>query len=211
MRTKLLTGMKSYWPVLVVGAVIIVMVLYMSSQSKELEKLKSDVEITKTLIRDANKTYDTIKGEFDVAKHQETLKERTVSAKKIGQEMIAVDNALTAFYKTNEPLPQDEAKKQAMFDALDKAKAENTRLTGAKEKDHINTWKLNPAWTTTLDTVVTYQDTDRVPVVFSMKTADGKVAGLVVATYDVSKHQLKDITRYYTTDGLKDEIDVGGI
>lgn len=44
-----------------------------------------------------------------------------------------------------------------------------------------------------------------------MKTKDGKAAGLIYARYNVNKQTLEDINRYYTTDGLKDEIDVGGV
>lgn len=206
-----LHALRTYWIVVVIGIVIAGMLLYMSSQNKVVSKLESDVSTTKGLIADAEATRSGLMTKFDAKKHQAKIKERTVSAKKIGSEMIAVDDVLTAFYKTNAPLPTDKKEKDALFKAFEQAKEKNVLLTGAKESDHIKTWQLNPEWTLTLESVVTYQDTDRVPVVFSMKTKAGKAAGLIYAVYDVDKHMLTNISRHYTTDGLKDEIDVGGV
>lgn len=210
MLEKGLQALKTYWIVVLMGIGVIGMLLYMSSQNKVIAKLESDVATTEGLIVDAETALSGVTKEFDVKAHQARIKKRTVSAKEIGNEMIAVDNALTAFFKTNAPLPKDKKEKATLLAALDEAKAKNTTLTGAKESDHIKTWQLNPEWKLTLESVVTYQDTDRVPVVFSMKTKAGKAAGLIYATYDVNKHTLTNISRYYTTDGLKDEIDVGG-
>lgn len=210
MLSKGLQVLKTYWIVVVIGAGIAGMLLFMSNQSKAIAELKSDVETTEGLIADAEKTRSGISQEFDAKEHQAKIKERTVSAVNIGEKMIAVDDALTSFYKTNEPLPEDKKEKDALFAKLDDAKAKNTELTGAGEADHIKTWQLNPEWTLKLESVITYQDTDRVPVVFSMKTADGKSAGLITAVYEVNNHMLDSISRHYTTDGLQDEIDVGG-
>lgn len=206
-----LEALKVYWIVVVIGMVVVGMLLYMSSQNKVLSKLESDVVTTEELIADAEATRSGLMGEFNAKDHQAKIKEKTVSAKEIGHEIIAVDNTLTAFYKTNEPLPSDKKEKDALFKELEKAKEKNILLTGAKEADHIKTWQLNPEWTLTLESVITYQDTDYVPVVFSMKTKAGKAAGLIYAVYDVDKHMLTNINRYYTTDGLQDEIDVGGV
>lgn len=206
-----LDALKTYWIVVVIGIAIIGMLLYMSSQNKVVLKLESDVATTEELIAEAEATRSKLTTDFNVKEHQAKIKERTVSAKEIGREMIEVDDALTAFYKTNEPLPTDKKEKDALFKALEKAKEKNHLLTGANESDHIKTWQLNPEWTLTLESVVTYQDTNRVPVVFSMKTKAGKAAGLIYADYDVDKHRLTNINRYYTTDGLQDEIDVGGV
>lgn len=203
--------MKTYWMVVVIGGGIVGMLFFMSNQSKVIAKLESDIATTEGLIADAEKTQSGLTKEFDAKKHQAKIKERTVSAKEIGKQMIEVDDALTAFYKTNQPLPKDQSKKDALLRELEKTKAKNTALTGAKEADHIKTWQLNPEWTLTLESVITYQDTDYVPVVFSMKTKDGKSAGLIYARYNVNRNTLDDISRYYTTDGLKDEIDVGGM
>lgn len=203
--------MKSYWFVLVIGAGIVGMMWFTSNQTKAIAELELDVATTKGLIADAEKTRSGLAEEFNTKKYQEKIKERTVSAQKIGKQMIEVDDALTAFYKSNKPLPKDKTEKDRLFSGLEAAKAKNVELTGAKEADHIKTWQLNPEWSLSLESVITYQDTEYVPVVFSMKTKDGKAAGLVYARYNVNKQTLEDINRYYTTDGLKDEIDVGGV
>lgn len=210
MLSKGLRVLKTYGIVVVMGVGITGMLLFMSSESKAIAQLESDVETSEGLITDAEKTLSGISKEFDAKEHQAKIKERTVSATKIGEEMIAVDDALTSFYKTNEPLPEDKKEKDALFAKLEEAKAKNTELTGAGEADHIKTWQLNPEWTLKLESVITYQDTERVPVVFSMTTKDGKSAGLITAVYEVNNHQLDSISRHYTTDGLEDEIDVGG-
>lgn len=211
MVSKWLHVAKTYWIAVVIGAVIAGMLVYMSNQNKTVEELREDIETTDGLVADAKETRSGLDEDFNTKEHQETIEQRSVSAKEIGKEMIAVDDALTSFYKTNEPLPDDEKEREALFTKLDKAKAQNTKLTGASEADHIKTWQLNPKWTLKLESVVTYQDTNRVPIVFSMKTSDGKPAGLIYAIYNVDNHTLGNISRHYTTDGLKDETDVGGI
>lgn len=210
MRGNVLHVIKTYWIVAVIGAVIVGMVLFMGNQSKAIAKLQEDVVTTEGLVADAEKTLTGLTNEFDAKAHQAKIKERTVSAEEIGKAMIAVDNELTAFYKSNEPLPEDKKEREALFAKLEEAQVKNTALTGAGEGDHIKTWQLNPEWTLTLESVVTYQDTDRVPIVFSMTTKDGKSAGLIYAIYHVDSGTLSDISRHYTTDGLNDEIDVGG-
>lgn len=211
MLDKLITGLKTYWIPILMGFVVIGMVVYMGNQNNDIDKLEADIATMQELIDDANATYAKISKEFDPEQEQKRIEQRTVSAKKIGKEMIAVDNALTSYYKMSEPLPEDEEKKKALFDKLEKAKAKNTKLTGAEEGDHISTWQLNPEWTLKLESVVVYQDTNQIPVVFSMKTKDGKNAGLIYATYDVNDHMLDNISRHYTTVGLDDAVDVGGI
>lgn len=201
---------KTYWIVAVIGAGTVGMVLFMVNQSKAIAMLQEDVVTTEGLVADAEKTLSNLDIEFDAKEHQAKIKERTVSAEEIGKAMIAVDDELTAFYKSNEPLPEDKKEKDALFAKLEEAQLKNTTLTGAGADDHIKTWQLNPEWTMTLESVVTYQDTDRVPIVFAMKTKDGKSAGLIYAIYHVDSQTLSNISRHYTTNGLNDEIDVGG-
>lgn len=98
-----------------------------------------------------------------------------------------------------------------MMAELEEAQLENTRLTGATAADHIDTWKLNPAWTTVVESVVVYQDAPRVPVLFSMTTESGENAGLIYGIYDTDSNRLTDIGKHYTTTGLLDAVDVGGI
>lgn len=208
MRDKLVTGFKSYWLLLVIGAAVVGMLFYMSNQRSVLAALTSDVEASQALVDDAKATYASINKDFDTKKHQQQLKERTVSAEKIGKEIIEVDNALTAHYKNNEPYPSDEKERQKMLDELAKVETKHKRLTGLTNP--MDTWQLNPAWTLTLESVLVYHDTNSIPVVFNMTTKAGKPAGLVFATYDVESHSLGSITTHYTKDGMDDQFDLGG-
>lgn len=180
-------------------------------QNKEIASLEKSNEEAKSEIVELRQDFADASEKFDKKKHQKQVKERTISAEKIGKEMIAIDNELTTFYKTSDPLPKNKKAKDAIFKKLEAAKKENTRITGANESDHIQTWQLNPDWTLKLETIVAYRDTDRVPILFSMTTKKGKPAGLISATYDVSNHMIDDVARHYTIDGLKDEVDVGGM
>lgn len=210
MMYRLLDALKTYWVALVIGGIAVGMMVYISNINADIRELESDIATVQQLIDDEKAKLANMK-DFDKEGHKKVVQERTVSAQKIGEEYIAVDNALTEFYKSNEPIPTDEAQKKALFDKLEKAKAENTRLTGASEADHIKTWQLNPAWTLKLESVVTYRDTDQIPVVFSMTTAKGESAGLIYAFFDTKNYKLTQISKHYTPIGLRDEVDVGGL
>lgn len=187
-----------------------IFVFFIWQQNKKLDVLESNIAEIKERLEVAQSAQEEIAQPFDAKEHEETLEARTVSAMKIGDEIIAAENVLTSFYKTNEDLPEDQAAYDKIVKELEQAKAENTRLTNATESDHIKTWKLNPDWNLKLESIVTYQDTDNVPVLFSMTTKSGKSAGLIYAVYDVANYKLTNISRHYTKDGLDDEVDVGG-
>lgn len=197
--------------VVVLFIVALIMLLFLLNQNKAIGKLEAAVASTQESLDEAKATEKDLSQEFDAKAHQKTIKERTVSAKGIAKEIIAVDDTLTAFYKTSDPMPKDKKKKQELLDSVEKAKEENTKLTGAEEADQIKTLQLNPDWTMKLESVVTYQDTNSVPILFSMKTKKGKDAGLIYAIYNVDSHKLTNISRHYTTDGLADEVSVGGV
>lgn len=200
---------RGYWLLFVLGVLVIVMAGLYIGKSGTLSTMRSDNQAIQSLIDESSRTYRLISKDFDESAHRALITERGISAKVIGEDMIAVDDALTAFYKSNEDLPTGD-ERIALMAELDKMKAANTRLTDADEDDHINTWQLNPEWTLKLASVVTYQDTNKVPVLFTMTTKDGKDAGMIMAVYDVVRNKLVNIQRHYTLDGVKDEIDVGG-
>ncbi|MCL6663443.1 hypothetical protein [Paenibacillus amylolyticus] len=210
MQSRAGSVLKTYGIPIVLGLIALIIVLFIWQQNKKIDVLESDIAATKELLQGVQSTKEKVEEPFDSKEHEEILQSRTVSAKKIGAEIIAVEDVLTSFYKSNEDLPEDQAAYDKMVKELDKAKADNTRLTNASESDHIQTWKLNPDWTLKLETIVTYQDTENVPVLFSMTTKSGKSAGLIFAVYDTVNYKLTNISRHYTTDGLDDEIDVGG-
>lgn len=210
MQSRTVRGLKAYGIPIILGLFALILVFLILQQNKKIDVLESDIAGTQELLQGAQATKEKVDQPFDSKEHEEILQSRTVSAKKIGAEIIAAEDVLTSFYKSNEPLPDDQDEYDKIVKDLEKAKAENTRLTSATEGDHIQTWKLNPEWTLKLESIVTYQDTDNVPVLFSMTTKSGKSAGLIYAVYDVVNYKLTNISRHYTTDGLDDEVDVGG-
>ncbi|WP_078598690.1 hypothetical protein [Evansella clarkii] len=211
MLLKCLHILKTYWIAVILGIAVVIMLSFIPGHKEDIAELEAAIERTKELIADSEKISSDLEKEFDADEFMEEMEQRTVSATQIGKEMVKVDDVLTAFYKTHESLPEDEDERDALFAELEEAQAKNTELTGAGEADHIKTWQLNPEWSLELESVITYQDTERFPVVFKMKTKDGKLAGLVHAIYNVSDHRLSSINRHYTIDGLRDEADVGGI
>lgn len=202
---------KQYAIPAVLTAAAIGTVLYGASVMREIEQENADIKEYQQMKKDAMVKDETVDKKFDKKAHQATIKARTVSAKQIGERAIQIDDALTAFYKTSDPLPQDEAAKKKVFATLKKNQEANTRLTGAGEADHIKTWKLNPDWKTSLATIVTYQDAPSVPILFDMKTSKGKEAGVIYATFNTESSTLSGISKHYTTDGLADAAQVGGM
>lgn len=210
-KMDVMGGLKVYSIPLVLGTVSLVALFFAFDQNAQIEKLTEDVAIMESLLEDTDAVDSGLDTEFDKEAHVELIEGRTVSAEAIGKEMIAVDDALTEFYKTNEPFPSDQGEVDKMLAARDAAHAENTRLTGAGDANQLDTWKLNPAWETTLESVVVYQDTPRVPIVFSMATESGDNAGLIYAIYDTASETLTNISKHYTTAGMQDAVDIGGI
>lgn len=207
---EVLDILRTYWLVILLGCVAVGLLFFSSSKADELAKVEEDIVEMQATVEGAKKTLAEKSKDLDKDAEKKVIQERTVSAEKIGEEIIKVDDVLTAFYKSAKDLPEDEAEYNKVVEELNWAKKENTRLTGAGEADHINTWQLNPEWTLKLESVVVYRDTDRIPVVFSMKTKEGKNAGLIQAVYDVEKNQITDVVKHYTNDGIRDEVNVGG-
>ncbi|HZW66992.1 MAG TPA: hypothetical protein VFF20_00050, partial [Pseudogracilibacillus sp.] len=67
------------------------------------------------------------------------------------------------------------------------------------------TWKMNNNWSLELASVMEYEGIDRFPIVFTMKTEEGELIGLVKATYYVDEHRLYDIKKYYLGMRNKDD------
>lgn len=202
---------KTYALPAVLTVSVIGTVVYTAGVMRDMQDANADIKEYQEMRREIMAQDEKVGDTFDKEAHQTIIEARTVSAREIGKRAITIDDALTAFYKTNQPLPTDAKAKQKVFDDLKKNQAKNTRLTGAGEADHIKTWKLNPEWKTTLATVVTYQDAPSVPILFDMKTAKGKEAGIIYAVYNTGSDTLSGISKHYTTDGMNDAVQVGGM
>lgn len=187
---------------ILVGALIIGLLIFMFIQKSSLNDLKNDISTKQSLIDEIEFKLKEVDEQVKSEQYVKEVKEGVISAKQIGEEMIEVDNTLTAFYKSWDPLPEGEK----FFKDLEEAQKKNSELTGAGENDHLATWQLNPEWTLTLETVVNYGDVEQIPVLFRMTTGEGEFAGIIRATYDVSEHKLTDIKVQYTPAGEMDRV-----
>lgn len=204
-----MTRIKPYIPATVLGVTSLALLLYTNDIREQTAVAETEVKSIESELAIARQTDNDLSVELDTEAAAEEYTARTVSAEKIAKELIAVDDTLTQFFKMNEVI-ENESEREKFFASVDIAKQENTRLTGATEADHIDTWKKNPEWTTKLETVVVYADAQMVPIVFSMKTKDGRNAGLVFATYDSLAENIVGVSKLYTRDGIVDESSVGG-
>lgn len=204
------TWLKDYGISIALGAVAIGGIAYGGHVTNQVQEVKTDIERFEE--EKASKTGQAkdLKA-YDKKGHVTVIEARTVSAQDIGKKMISVDDTLTQFYKRNTAIEGSDSEKKAFFAKVEQMKKVNTELTGAGEADQIKTWKLNPAWKTSLATVIAYQDSDRVPVLFDMKTAKGEDAGLVYAIYDTRNDKLENVSKHYTNAGTLDAVQVGGM
>lgn len=204
-----MTRIKPYAGAVVLGLTAVGLLVYTGNVRDELETAETQLVAYEKELAAIRATDAELSKPLDTDAAADTIETRTVSAEKVAKEIIAVDDTLTQFFKMNEVI-EDKAARDKFFKSVDIAKQENTRLTGASEADHIDTWKKNPEWTTKLETVVAYEDAPTVPVVFSMTTKDGDTAGLVFATYNAQSGTIDGVSKLYTRAGILDESAVGG-
>lgn len=187
---------------IIVVVLLIGLSIFMFIQNNSLNELETEISKKQSLIDEIEKKLEEAGETVDSEQIVHEVRESIISAKEIGAEMIEVDNTLTEFYQSWDPVPEDDG----YLRKLEVAQKKNTELTGAGEQDHIATWQLNPEWTLTLETVINYGDVEQIPVLFKMTTAEGELAGIVRATYIVSEHKLTDIKKQYTPAGERDRV-----
>lgn len=203
---KMKTMATSYWTIGVIAILLIGSVWFMTNTISKTDEMRINIADVNELIKDAKEKQKRIDESYDSEEHAETIESVTVSAHQIGDEIISVDNTLTAFYKSIEPMTTD----KKILAKVATAEALNSKLTHAIDGEHALTWQLNPEWTLQLDSVITYGDVDEIPVLFSMHTKAKDKAGFVYAQYNVEEHTLESIVKYYMNDGMLDAIDIGG-
>jgi len=197
----------------VVGVIFIIGVVVLSVRANTEDRLAQRqaqllAEIEALEHRVATTLADDDAG-FDTEAYLEELDERTVSAKAIAEEIIEVDDFLTGLYKRNSVMDDlTDEERQANVERTKEMQARNTALRG--ETDHLSTWQLNPDWTLELASVVAYQETSHIPVVFKMTTSSGELAGFIRATYHVDEHKITDVIKHYTAQGFQDQASLGG-
>lgn len=195
---------KDYWRLILAGVFVLVGGIYIQFANGQQDALLVEQKQLDARISELQQEVDKPPlSEADLEEEVKVIERTSNHARDMGQEMIAVQKTLATFYRTHEPLDPNED-----LTPVRDAEKVYTRLTSST--DYGNTWLLNPSWTMKLDTVADYSSTNDVPVVFSMYTGDGKLAGLVRGIYDAEADFIDAIQIDYTVDGRNDMADVGG-
>lgn len=119
-----------------------------------------------------------------------------ISAEKIGDEIVELQNVLAELFCPNNHLTQNIVDMRLEI-GPDLGKKLNELTDIDADSYQYATWKMNNNWSLELASVMEYEDIDRFPIVFTMRTEEGDLIGLVKATYHVDEHRLYDIKKYY--------------
>ena len=203
---------KKYWLTGIIAVLLLGMSVYVFSLNYKANQYQAEyITLTDTLTT-LTAELAKVSEVYDAEKEKNTIRENSVSATDISESMIAVDTVLTSFYRSSMPFPEGISadERAALIQKGEDAKAKYRTITGLDPANGVNTWQLNPEWSLKLETILTYKSVKEIPVLFSMKTKDGRDAGLVQTTYDVESNTLKNIVTHYTQAGIEDKADVGG-
>lgn len=146
-----------------------------------------------------------VKTKEDLEPEAEKIVESGVSVKDMGAEMIQIQQTLADAYMSDEGLSRYT---DAEIEVIREAEKGYTRLTGVT--NYVDLWLFNAEWDLRLESVGSYVDAEKIPIVFSIYTADGELAGLVRGIYNNEADFIDDIVRDYTEVGMTDRTDVGG-
>lgn len=201
---KAVVFLQEYWMSVLAGLILIVAAILIQRSAgvdpdvaAEQRALEDEISDVRAELQKPALTEEALNQEVEV------IKEAGASARSMGKELIESMSVLTKRYRS--PLLGDV---EIDEDELESAEFTYTELTGST--DYVNVWMLNPTWTMKLETVANYANTSTIPVVFSMYTEDGLLAGLVQGQYRTDANLLEDVQIQYTVDGQRDQIDIGG-
>lgn len=158
----------------------------------QLPELRKSIDDAKTELNKESTVEDDV----------EAMKVSTINARDIGNEVVKAQMVVADSYATHETPSED-----------DIAKAEEALKVIAKNVEgeaRSNMWLRNSEWTFELKSVVNYTGVTSMPVIFTMTTTNGQLAGLVRAVYDSEAEQFKDVKVQYTAIGREEFSDVGG-
>lgn len=198
-------NIQKYWRLYLAGLLVLGGGGFLVSTSNTVDEMQAQEQVLTDEIQNlkdelARKTIT----EEDLEPEVEIIEKAGTHALDMGEDMIFAQKKIAEAYRTYEPLSEFEDK-----DGLSRAEEIYTRLT--ESTDYINAWFLNNTWAMELDSVGTFVDAEKMPIVFSMYTEDGDLAGVVRATYNSERDLLRDIQIDYTVTGYADEADVGGV
>lgn len=197
-------NIQKYWRIIVAGLCVAFgtfIIMLSNNETSDIEsranELRKEIQTLEIEINRKDLTAEDLQPEVEI------IKTSGAHARDMGAEMAEAQIILASYYKNPEPISEDED-----MTKLEKAQSVFTRLT--ESTDYPNTWVLNDTWTISLDTVATYSDVKKIPVVFSMNMANGDLAGIVRGRYDSERDLLSDIVINYTVNGYADVVDPGG-
>lgn len=180
--------------------------------TKERNALAEQTVQTKQQLLEASNEEDRLK---DIGTDKRLMTQqmtgRMVSAKNIANELLSLDQSMVTYYHGGSiNRNTSEKKKRALLKNMQNVWARYEKITGSSDRSPNIAFRKNPKWTMTLKSVLPYKESPEVPLLFEMRTKKGKLAGMVVATYYVENQQIRHIKRYYTSEGQRDFVDVGG-
>lgn len=225
--SKIIQFFKSYWYLLFIGIFILIISYSNNKLSDEVKVLQEDLKILEESLNNKTDELEVVenKPDYDPEVHAKVIRESSVSAEAIGKDIIAYDNELTELMRipaeeagcddsleesctdddmTAEELAEYEAELQDNVDRLNKTYELKDKLLAPDCPNE--SWQLNPNWTLKLESIINYRSTSSFPIVFSMTTANGEKAGIVMATFSVDDYKLSNVNIHYTSVGLNDTL-----
>lgn len=195
-------SLEKYWKLYVSGLILVLsfgLVLYNESETskneaKEEELMAEIIELETKLKRDES---------IDEDEEIKVIEKSGTHVRDMGEEMISYQKILAKEHRRADFTADDKKS-----DKVIEAEKGFTRLTN--KTNYADTWLMNPNWDMKLESVGIYADVDKIPVVFTMDTEDGDLAGVVRAVYRVDDDLLEDIQIDHTIKGFETQVDSGG-
>lgn len=161
------------------------------------ERLLAEKEKVETRLKSTQK-------KFDKEKYKEEIETKTVNAIEVGEEIIEIQNKLADLFRIDGNPPKEIIEQRR--DVAPKLGEKQAEISDIDPSFFYDTWKLNKDWDLKLETVISYENVSRFPVIFSMTTTKGEPAGMVKAIYDVGSNKFIEIERHYTAMGEEERV-----
>lgn len=183
---------------------LIVFAVLTSGVSKDIKKLKENHERLLVEKEKVQTRLDSHQAEFDKEEYKKEIETKTVDAIEVGNKIVDIQNKLADMFRIDGN-PSKEIIEQRR-DVAPKLGDEQAKISDIDPSFYYDTWKLNKDWELKLETVISYENVNSFPVIFSMTTTKGDPAGMVKATYNVKSNTFTDIERHYTAMGESERV-----
>lgn len=164
--------------------------------SREIKHTQNHIEKLESLKEKAVSEADVQLDKIDEPKVDSEVAYQTTSAEEVGEEVVKLQDILGDLFCTDGNLP-----KELVDIRLEEGPKLGKRLSELTDIDedmyYYAAWKLHEDWTLELASVIGYEAVDEFPVLFTMKTEEGELAGLVKAAYDTRDQKLYHVEQHY--------------